>query len=252
MRYFIEASYHGGHYAGWQRQPNDPSVQQTLEEAFSLILREPIEITGCGRTDAGVHARQYFFHFDTAQEFTPGLLHRFNKYLPDDIGLRAAYRVADSANARFDAIRRTYRYTLSFAKDPLSAGTVLWYPRYKSLNWDVMQRIAQLLQGYDAFCPFCKEGSDTKHYLCQMFEAQWDVTDRMAIFTISANRFLRGMVRLIVGACLDAGSGKLSVEAIRQALDRQTHLTRAVSAPAHGLCLERIEYPAGILAGQVM
>lgn len=245
MRYFIECSYNGTHYAGWQRQPGDLSVQQTLEEAFSLILRENIEITGCGRTDAGVHAQQYYFHFDTTQEFSSDHLYRFNRYLPQDIALHAAYHVPDEASARYDATRRTYQYYLRFAKDALAPELSLWYPYQESLDVQAMNSVASLLKQYEAFKPFCKEGSDAKHYLCKLYEAHWISTEREAIFTISANRFLRGMVRLIVGTCLQLGRGKLTIDEVRSALDSQSPMPRAESAPAQGLHLVSIEYPVG-------
>ncbi len=247
MRYFIECSYNGTHYAGWQRQPGDLTIQQTLEEAFSLILREEIEITGCGRTDAGVHAQQYFFHFDTEQEFTPELLYRFNKYLPEDIAVLAVYTAPDTASARFDAMQRTYQYYLKFTKDPLSPELALWYPYKDTLDLEAMRNVCSLLTQYKAFKSFCKEGSDTKHYLCDVFEAQWIDKGNEAIFTISANRFLRGMVRLIVGTCLQVGRGKLNISEVKFALDDQTPMPRAESAPAHGLHLMNVEYPSGFL-----
>ena len=247
MRYFIECSYNGARYAGWQRQPDDPTVQQTLEEAFSLILREEIAITGCGRTDADVHAQQYYFHLDTNQEFTPELLYRFNKFLPEDIGLHAVHTVPDNASARFDAVRRTYQYYLKFTKDVMSPGLALWYPHKDNLNFAAMQEVSNAITQYKEFKSFCKEGSDAKHYLCDVTQARWIFTERDAILTISANRFLRGMVRLIVGACLEVGQGKLTIEEIKTALDEQTPVPRAVSAPAHALHLVSVEYPAGLL-----
>lgn len=247
MRYFIECSYNGTHYSGWQRQPGDVSVQQTLEEAFTLILREEIGITGCGRTDTGVHAQQYFFHLDTKEEFTPELLNRFNKYLPEDIALYAAYRVSDEASARFDATRRTYQYYLKFNKDAMSPGLSLWYPFHDQLDIAAMHQVSALLKQYEAFKPFCKEGSDAKHYRCNLFEANWVFNEHGAIFTISANRFLRGMVRLIVGTYFQVGRGKLDISEVKNSLDQQTPMPRAESAPAHALHLVAVEYPAGIL-----
>lgn len=247
MRYFFQASYRGTNYAGWQRQPQDLSIQQVLEEAFSLILREEIQILGCGRTDSGVHAQQYYFHLDTEETFTPELLLRFNKYLPSDISLHTAYRVADGANARYDAVRRTYQYYLRFRKDALAGELSVWYPYFGQLDQNAMQDIAALLMKYEEFKPFCKEGSDAKHYLCKVFASQWTFTDREAIFTISANRFLRGMVRLIVGACIQAGRGIVSTDDIKSSLERQSSLPKAESAPAHGLHLVGVEYPPGLL-----
>lgn len=247
MRYFIESSYNGTRYSGWQRQPGDLSIQQVLEEAFSLILREEIEITGCGRTDTGVHAQQYFFHLDTSQEFSSELLYRFNKYLPEDIALHAVYQVPDDASARFDAIHRTYRYYLKFEKDPLSPGLSLWYPFKDRLDFRAMGAVSSLIKQYPAFKPFCKEGSDATHYLCSITEVHWTDTEHEAVFTITSNRFLRGMVRLIVGTCIQVGRGKLTLSEVKSALDAQTTMPRAESAPAHGLHLVSVEYPSGLL-----
>ena len=247
MRYFFKASYRGTHYAGWQRQPADPSVQQTLEEAFSLILREEIRITGCGRTDAGVHARQYYFHCDTSQAIGEDQLKRFNRYLPKDIGLHAVYPVPEDAHARFSAIRRSYAYHITFSKDPFSEDTALWYPHAQTLDRDRMKEVAALLPRYDMFKSFCKEGSDAKHFRCQLFHANWIFTDDAAVFVISANRFLRGMVRLIVGACLQVGRGKISLEDVQYALDNQLPLDAADSIAAHGLHLIEVAYPDGLL-----
>jgi tRNA pseudouridine38-40 synthase len=222
-------------------------VQQVLEEAFSLILREEIQITGCGRTDAGVHAQQYFFHLDTAQELSNDILPRFNRYLPEDIALRNVYIAPDDASARYDAVQRTYQYYLRFAKDPLSPGLALWYPFRGELDLRAMNEVGALLKSYQAFKPFCKEGSDARHYLCAVSEAHWIESDQQAFFTISANRFLRGMVRLIVGTCLQVGRGKLDLQEVKAALDTQSPMPRAESVPAHGLHLISVQYPVELL-----
>jgi tRNA pseudouridine38-40 synthase len=243
LRYFVEAAFDGTRYAGWQRQPGDLTVQQVLEEAFTLILRENVSITGCGRTDAGVHARQYFFHFDTEQEFSAQLLKRFNRYLPPDIALLGYWPVELTNHARYDAMRRTYRYYIRFSKDPHEAAYSLWYPYPEFPDFDIMAEMASLLLRYDAFKPFCKEGSDARHYRCELLEASWRHDAREAVFTISANRFLRGMVRLIVGTALQMGRGKITLETVEAALTEQSALKGIDSAPAHGLHLEQIGYP---------
>jgi tRNA pseudouridine38-40 synthase len=222
-------------------------VQQTLEDAFSLILREKTDITGCGRTDAGVHARQYFFHFDSNQEFTKELLYRFNRYLPEDIALHAVYTAPENASARYDALRRTYQYFIRYEKEALSPGLAFWYPYRESLDFAAILEVTALLKQYHEFKPFCKEGSDARHYLCNVFEAEWTENEKEAAFTISANRFLRGMVRLIVGTCLQIGRGKLTVEEVKNAMDSQSSMPRAESAPPQGLHLVGVEYPKGLL-----
>ncbi len=242
MRYIAEVAYIGTLYAGWQRQDGALTVQQVFEDAFSLILREQVEITGCGRTDAGVHAQQYFFHFDTQHGITDQLIHRLNSILPPELAIFAIRHVADTAHARFDAVRRTYQYFITFRKDPLHRDTAYWYARGDMLEREAMQRMAAMLLEYRDFRSFCKTGSDAEHYLCDLSDARWSFEEHKAVFTISSNRFLRGMVRLIVGSALEVGRGRLTIDDVRKALDTQMPVPRAVSAPAHGLHLVRIEY----------
>ena len=244
MRYFLTLAYNGTRYCGWQRQPNAPSVQATLENCFTTILREPIELTGCGRTDTGVHASYYVAHFDTTKDLPPSFLNRLNSLLPDDIVVYTCTLVADTDHARFDATTRTYAYHLSLRKDPFGGGTVWFYPQAYQLDLEKMQEVATLIKGYDAFYPFCKTHSGVDHYRCRMDEVRWELAEdqHQLIFHISANRFLRGMVRLIVGACVQVGTGQLTIEAVRAALDEQAHLPKSLSVPADGLFLTDIKY----------
>ncbi|RMG78374.1 MAG: tRNA pseudouridine(38-40) synthase TruA [Bacteroidetes bacterium] len=245
MRYFSELAYNGTRYFGWQRQPAQISVQETLETAFSTILRTPISITGCGRTDTGVHARQYFMHFDFEGDFPKGFLSRINKFLPKDIVLKSIFEVAPKAHARFDAWHRSYEYHLCAEKDPFRPDTVFHFPFFDQLNGAKMTEAAQLLMRYDAFFPFCKTNTDTKTMQCELRRAEWVRTDdgRGMVFHISANRFLRGMVRLIVGMCLNVGLGKMDIESVKEALDQQTRLKKSLSVPPQGLFLTEIKYP---------
>lgn len=245
MRYFLTLSYCGTRYAGWQVQPNAPSVQATLEAAMSTLLREKIEVTGCGRTDAGVHARFYVAHFDAETALPASFLNRLNSLLPNDIAVQAVRAVSPDAHARFDAFERSYAYYVSLSKDPFATETAWFYPMHERLDFAKMQEVAALLPRYSAFFPFCKSDSGLDHYACAMKTAFWEQRPEVQqwVFHITANRFLRGMVRLIVGACVQAGRGQLQVEDVKKALDKQQALPKSLSVPPHGLFLTDVKYP---------
>lgn len=245
MRYFLRLAYNGTNFSGWQRQPNNPTVQQILEESFSTILRSRIEITGCGRTDAGVHASSYIAHFDFDGEFPPGFKNRINRFLPKDIAVHEITEVHDDAHARFNAVRRSYEYHIVFEKNPFLTETALAVNYGDKLDFEKMQEAAKLLLNYEDFFTFCKTNHDAKTTLCDLMRSEWVQVDggKKWIFHISANRFLRGMVRLIVGMCLNVAEGKIDLETVREAMENKTQLKRAESAPAHGLFLTKIEYP---------
>jgi len=242
MRWKIELSYLGTHYAGWQRQPGDLTVQQVLEESFTTILRQPIEIIGCGRTDAGVHARNYTAHFDAEGFDVSKTLYQVNAILPVDIALKAIEETHSEFHARFDAKERMYRYYLNFEKDPFLQNTSFYFHHAHALDMEAMQHIATLLLQYQHFLPFCKTGSDVDHYKCVLMESSWKSGAGRAQFTIRANRFLRGMVRLVVGSCLNVGVGKVALDEIKESLDQQKPLPHAWSVPAQGLFLEEVIY----------
>ncbi len=243
MRYFAEIAYRGTAYHGWQRQPNAPSVQQTIEEALELILRETIEIVGCGRTDTGVHARQYVLHFDCVEELPTNLLSRLNKVLPPDISFHRLALVDAAAHARFDAHHRAYEYHLRFRKDPFTTQTAYYFPFATQLDQEQLDAAARLLLEYSDFFPFCKTHSDVKTMRCELYRSEWESVPNGLVFHIAANRFLRGMVRLIVGMCLNVGQGKIELSEVRRALDTQTRLTKSYSVPPEGLFLTDIRYP---------
>ncbi len=244
MRYFAELAYNGAQYVGWQKQPNGRSVQETIEQAFGTILGAEIAMTGCGRTDAGVHARQYFLHFDFEGSFPPGFLSRVNKFLPQDIAIFRIFEVAPDAHARFDASERSYAYHLSFIKDPFSTQTAWFYAHPQRPDFDRMQEAAQLLLAYREFYPFCKSDHDAKTLQCDVSRSTWVRLDaHQWVFQITSNRFLRGMVRLIVGMCLNVGLGKVSIAEVKAALDHQTLLPKSWSVPPEGLFLQGIQYP---------
>ena len=241
-RYVLELAYRGTAYAGWQRQPNAMSVEETIDTALSTILGESIKIFGCGRTDAGVHASDFVAHFDFAGELPPRLLARLNRYLPEDIALYRICRVPEDFHARFSATARSYVYRISLRKDPFRPDTVAWLPAYGDLDLEAMDEAARLLPAFGEFAPFCKTNSDAYTMRCEITESTWEFGEAELVYRVSANRFLRGMVRLIVGSCLQIGAGKLSVDRLRICLERQERLPRPLSAPAAGLFLTSVTY----------
>ncbi len=245
MRYFAELAYNGMNYCGWQKQPNEASVQETIEQALSTILRQPIEIVGCGRTDAGVHASQYFIHFDVESALPEGLMHRLNKFLPDNIAIYQFIAIHHDAHARYDAFHRKYGYYVNTQKNPFSLETAYHFPFGAQLNFQKMQMAAELLLDYEAFAPFCKTNTDTKTMNCHIIQSEWEwiESNKKLVYHIAANRFLRGMVRLIVGMCLNVGLNRISIETVKQSLDTQQPLAKSWSVPPQGLFLEEIKYP---------
>lgn len=249
MRYFLQLAYDGARFHGWQVQPNALTVQQVLDEALSTLLREQVCTIGSGRTDTGVHAAQQFAHFDvSAPLVAEAVLYRLNRLLPPDIAVQAVYAVGDEAHARFDALARTYEYRVSLVKDPFRRA-------HSSLAWrppDVgqMNRAAALLPGFEDFTTFSKTKGDTPHYRCRLFEAGWRQQGGLLVFTVRANRFLRGMVRMLVGTLLEVGAGKRTVEEFAAAVQAQDRRLAGGAAEAAGLFLTRVEYPAGYFAEQ--
>lgn len=243
MRYFLELSYRGTAYHGWQRQPNAVSVQEVVETAMSTLLGKKIEITAAGRTDTGVHAEQMFAHFDVqlsvaeAKEFT----FRLNRFLPEDISVLNIHHVQDDAHARFDAISRSYAYRLIQQKNPFYTESAYCFS--SQLDWDVMNKAASLLLKHTNFKCFSRSKTDVKTYSCHVTEAYWEQQGHVWVFHISANRFLRNMVRAIVGTLLDVGSEKCTLEDFQSILNSEDRSQAGSSAPAHGLFLTQIQYP---------
>lgn len=245
MRYFIEIAYNGKNYFGWQRQPKQMSVQQVIEESLSTLLREDIKITGAGRTDAGVHAKQLFAHFDfEAINNTKALVFRINSFLPKDISVVNIFQVKDNAHARFDAVAREYEYVISLRKDPFSQDFA--YQLNKIPDVDLMNKTAELLFNHIDFQCFSRSKTDVKTYNCVISKARWELIDNKLTFTISADRFLRNMVRAIVGTLLDVGFGKTSAEDFQAILNSRNRSKAGASAPAHGLYLTKVKYPEEI------
>jgi tRNA pseudouridine38-40 synthase len=250
-RYFIHLSYNGANYCGWQNQPNGVSVQQKIEESLSILLRKPISITGAGRTDAGVHARMMVAHFDCVGEpAIPAselaeLKDKLNRILPPDISIREIIPVPSEAHARFDAISRTYQYYISFRKDPFDYP--FHYRLNRPLNFDLMNEAASVLFEYTDFTSFSKLHTDVKTNLCRITQAEWTQTDDIWVFTITADRFLRNMVRAIVGTLLDVGREKLSIEGFRAVIESKDRSKAGSSVPGNALFLTNIEYPPSVV-----
>lgn len=242
MRYFIQLAYFGKAYHGWQNQPNAITVQQVLEEGLSMLLRSKIEVVGAGRTDAGVHAKDMFAHFDFKEIENPSdLANRLNNYLPSDIAIKSIIKVSNDAHARFDAIERTYEYWIVQEKNPFQIETANYI--WSSLDVDAMNKAASILMEYEDFECFSKSHTDVKTYLCKLKKAVWERKDSKLIFTITADRFLRNMVRAIVGTLLEVGLNKIAPEAIREIIKSKDRSRAGVSVPAKGLYLTKVLYP---------
>ena len=242
MRYFIWFSYDGQRYHGWQVQPNGVTVQSELERCLSLLLRETITVTGAGRTDAGVHARMMAAHFDTETSFDPHVLAmKLNGLLPYDISVSQVHEVAPDMHARFSACARTYRYYIHTCKNPFirSYSQEIHY----RLDFDLMNAAGRILMTYEDFGAFCKAGSDVKTTLCHVTHAQWhQVTDSEWYFEITANRFLRNMVRAVVGTLIEVGRGRMSLDDFRKVIEGGQRTQAGESMPAKALFLENVEY----------
>ncbi|QOI96955.1 MAG: tRNA pseudouridine(38-40) synthase TruA [Flammeovirgaceae bacterium] len=244
-RYFFEITYNGSNYAGWQSQANALGVQTVVENALTKLFRTPVKIIGSGRTDTGVHCLQQFFHADIEKPFTKeDLIHRLNSFLPNDIAIRSICKVKPDASARYDAVERTYAYHITTVKDPLLIGLALHY--FKPLDMQTMNRAAALLCGEQDFTCFSKVKTDVNHFICHVKKARWRRQGARLVFTITANRFLRGMVRAIVGTLLDVGTGKLSVKYVEQIIKSKDRRKAGANVDPHGLYLVHVKYPKSI------
>ena len=243
MRFFITLSYDGTRYHGWQVQPNGPSVQEKLQWALSTILRQDIQVTGAGRTDAGVHARMMVAHFDveTMVYELQDLTYKLNRLLPQDIAIQMMEPVSDEMHARFSATSRTYHYYIHTVKDPFlrAYSCELHYP----LDFQLMNEAAAILMTYEDFGAFCKAHADVKTTLCHITAAQWHQSSPSSwYFEITANRFLRNMVRAVVGTLIDVGRGRLSLDDFRKVVEGKRRTEAGESMPANALFLEEVKY----------
>jgi tRNA pseudouridine38-40 synthase len=245
FRYFIEFAYKGTAYHGWQLQPNAHTVQEELNNALSVLFKKGVETTGAGRTDTGVHARQMYAHFDldislSAEEIRKAV-YQLNCILPADIAVKNILEVPADAHARFDALSRTYEYLVYMTKDPFLEGAAC----YLSYAPDVeeMNKAAKLLFAYEDFSAFSKSNTQVLTNNCRIMEAQWFFRNGTLVFRIKANRFLRNMVRAIVGTLLELGQGKIGEQELRAIIEAKDRRGAGTSVPAHGLYLVKIEYP---------
>jgi tRNA pseudouridine38-40 synthase len=245
LRYFIELSYNGKAYHGWQNQPNSISVQQVLEEALSVLLQTKIEIVGAGRTDTGVHASQMFAHFDVEFEIDISTLaFKLNSFLPNDISIHDIFKVKDDAHARFDAISRTYHYKISTTKNVFTINFA--YRLQVPLDIKKMNDACNILLQYKDFQCFSKSNTDVKTYYCTIEKAEWIEEQNDLIFIITADRFLRNMVRAIVGTMINIGLGKIQVKDLISIIQSKNRSEAGFSVPAHGLYLTQITYPESL------
>jgi len=248
MRYFLQLSYNGLAYHGWQIQPNGTTVQEVLNDRLSRLLRKEIMVTGCGRTDAGVHARDFYAHFDFPEEWDTAqchqIAHRLNRFLPRDIAIHKVIPVIHDAHARFSAISRRYHYILSLHKDPFLDQFAWLFP--VKLDLEAMQSAARVLLEYKDFGCFSKVDTDAHGSICNLMEISWIQQYNLLIFDIKANRFLRNMVRAIVGTLLDIGRNRYDEEKLREILASGSRSEAGESVPAHGLYLVEVCYPEDI------
>ena len=243
MRYFIYLSYKGTHYHGWQVQENAPTVQAKLNHALSLLLGKPVVAVGAGRTDTGVHARRYVAHFDSEKDLLhdkTNLIYRLNGILPPDICVYDIVPVHDTAHARFDALERAYKYYIHTVPDPFLLDFSVYIPY--SLDVEAMNDACKKLLNYNDFTSFAKLHGGNKTNSCKLTKAEWENEGNRLVFTISANRFLRNMVRAIVGTLLDVGRSKTTVNDFVRIIEQKSCRAVGTSAPAKGLFLEWIRY----------
>lgn len=246
MRYFIELSYNGKDYHGWQNQPNAIAVQEVLEKALSILLKETIAVVGAGRTDAGVHAIQMFAHFDVSEiKSLEKLIYNLNAFLPKDIAVHHIFKVSEDAHARFDAISRTYIYRISLQKNVFSFENTYYFKQKLDIN--KMNEASKILFEHKDFKCFSRSNTDVKTYNCQIMNAAWKIEDDELVFTIKADRFLRNMVRAIVGTMIEIGTGKMKVAQLHDVIASRDRSQAGASVPGHALYLSKIEYPKHII-----
>jgi tRNA pseudouridine38-40 synthase len=242
LRYFIELSYNGKAYHGWQNQPNAITVQQVLEETLSTLLQTKIAVVGAGRTDAGVHASQMFAHFDFETDLDlSNFVFKLNTFLPNDIAIHDIFRVKADAHARFDAIQRTYHYKISNKKNVFTDDFA--YNMHLQVDVTKMNEACNVLLQYKDFQCFSKSNTDVKTYYCKIERAEWIIDNNELTFIISADRFLRNMVRAIVGTLINIGLGKMEVNELHDVIQSKNRSEAGFSVPAHGLYLKTITYP---------
>lgn len=242
-------SYNGKLYHGWQIQKSVLTIEKTLENVISILLKQPINIIGAGRTDTGVHAQEMYAHFDFNKKIQNNFVNRLNSFLPKEIKIFNIYKVINKAHARFDATSRTYKYFLSLGKNPFY-NDLSWIWKGGALSIDKMNQASYLLMKYNNFRSFCKNDKYKQNYICNIYQAYWSNNKNFYFFTIEANRFLRNMVRSIVGTIVDIGRGKIKIEDFIDIIESKDRKKSGESAPASGLFLTKIKYPENIFLKQ--
>jgi tRNA pseudouridine38-40 synthase len=243
QRYFLEVTYKGTHYSGFQIQENANTIQSEIEKAYQTIHRRPVSLTGSSRTDAGVHALQNFFHFDEEQLLHPQFLYKVNAILPNDIVVKNVYPVKESAHSRFDAASRSYEYRISRVKDPFLQETALYYPY--NIDIELLHTTAAIIKAQTNFFAFSKTNTQVNNFNCTIYRSKWHVGDDLLLYRIEGNRFLRGMVRLITASQLKVARGKLALEDFEKLFEGTSKC--GFSVPSTGLFLEKVKYPQGVL-----
>ncbi|HMJ69622.1 MAG TPA: tRNA pseudouridine(38-40) synthase TruA [Cyclobacteriaceae bacterium] len=245
MRFLFQISYLGTNFSGWQSQLNATGIQEIVEKCLSTILRQKLTIVASGRTDTGVHCVQQFFHVDIEKSFErEKLIIQMNSFLPSDIAIRTISQIKPDASARYNATERSYEYIITRKKDPLRKGLAFYY--FKEIDIKTMNKAAALLVGTHDFETFSKVKTDVNHFICTVKEAEWNQKGDLLVFNITANRFLRGMVRAVVGTLLDAGSGKITLKTFQEILKSKDRKKAGMNVPPEGLYLVRVKYPKAI------
>lgn len=238
MRYFLEVSYKGTNYSGFQSQKNANTIQAEIQKALRILFKEAIELTGSSRTDAGVHARQNYFHFDFKVELSSQLLYNLNAILPNDIAVKRLVKVKDNAHCRFDAISREYKYFVYQKKNPFLTDNAFYFPY--TLDLDTMQKAAAVVKEYSDYTSFSKKNTQVKSFICDIKESKWIIHNECLIYNVKANRFLRGMVRSLTATMLKLGRGKLDIDAFKNIIEAKDPALANFAAPAHGLFLTKV------------
>ena len=247
LRYFIKLAYKGTNYHGWQYQPNAITIQQLVNNALSTLLKVTVNVVGAGRTDSGVHASEYYVHFDVENKInTIDLIYKVNAILPDDIVIYTIFKTDDNLHARFDAISRSYEYHIYLGRNPFKTETT-WQLVRKKLDIELMNAAAKLLFNYKNFKCFSRSNSDVKTYNCKIIKAAWILSGNNLIFTITADRFLRNMVRAVVGTLIEVGRGKINLADFENIIKSKNRSNAGPSVPAKGLFLTSITYPKNTL-----
>lgn len=240
LRYFLEVSYKGTNYSGFQSQKNANSIQEEVEKAFAILHKEKAVLTGSSRTDAGVHALQNFFHFDFERSLHPQLVYKINAILPEDIVVKSVRQVHPDAHCRFDAVSREYKYFVYRQKDPFLRDRAYYYP-YK-INIEKLQQSASILTQYQDFTSFSKRNTQVKTFVCQIQKSEWLQENQCLVYNVKANRFLRGMVRALVATMLKVGRGTIDLEEFRRIIETKDCTQASFAVPATGLFLIAVNY----------